>query len=68
MHGEVYVMPGEVKMSLSIEALDSGSAEERATFGLFSMTANVRLLTEGLTRRRDEESVVRIEWARMCRG
>lgn len=41
-------MSGEVKMSLSTEALDSGSAEERATFGLFSMTANERLLTEGV--------------------
>ena len=39
---------GEVKMSLSTEALDSGSAEERGTFGLFSMTANERLLTEGV--------------------
>ena len=35
-------------MSLSSENLDSGSAEERATFGLFSMTANERLLTEGV--------------------
>ena len=41
-------MSGEVKMSLSSESLDSGSAEERATFGLFSMTANERLLTEGV--------------------
>ena len=41
-------MSGEVKMSLSSEDLDSGSAEERATFGLFSMTANERLLTEGV--------------------
>ena len=41
-------MSGEVKMSLSSESPDSGSAEERATFGLFSMTANERLLTEGV--------------------
>ena len=37
-----------MKISLSTEALDFGSAEERATFGLFSMTANERLLTEGV--------------------
>ena len=41
-------MSGEVRMALSTEILDSGSAEERATFGLFSMTANERLLTEGV--------------------
>jgi len=41
-------MSGEVKMSLSTEVLDSGSAEERAAFGLFLMTANERLLTEGV--------------------
>ena len=41
-------MSGVVKMSLSTENMDSGSAEERATFGLFSMAANERLLTEGV--------------------
>ena len=40
-------MPGELTMSLSSETLASGSAEERATFGLFSMTANDRPLTAG---------------------
>ena len=35
-------------MSLSSENLGSGSAEERATFGLFSMAANERLLIEGV--------------------
>ena len=40
-------MPGELTISLSSEALDSGSAEERATFGMFVITANGRALTEG---------------------
>ena len=40
-------MFGDLTISLSPEALASGSAEERATFGLFAVTANDRLLTEG---------------------
>ena len=40
-------MPGELTISLSAEELASGSKEETATFGLFSMTANERLLTAG---------------------
>ena len=38
-------MPSELKISLSYEPLDEGSAEEKATFGMLSMTANGRLLT-----------------------
>ena len=41
-------MSGNLTISLSPETLDSGSPEERATFGLFAMTANDRLLTEGI--------------------
>ena len=41
-------MSGELNISLSSEILDSGPEEERATFGLLSMTANDRLLTEGI--------------------
>ncbi len=41
-------MPGELTVSLSFEELASGSTEEKATFGLFSVTANERLLTAGL--------------------
>ena len=41
-------MPNELVIALSPETLDAGSAEERATFGLFSMTANNHLLTEGV--------------------
>ena len=40
-------MSGALTISLSCETLDSGSEEERATFGLFAMTANDRLLTAG---------------------
>ena len=40
-------MFGDLTISLSPEALASGSVEERATFGLFAVTANNRLLTEG---------------------
>ena len=40
-------MSGTLTISLSRKPLDSGSEEERATFGLFSMTANDRLLTAG---------------------
>ncbi len=40
-------MAGELTVSLSTEKLASGSPEERATFGLFSVTANERLLTAG---------------------
>ncbi len=41
-------MPDRVTLSLSSESLVSGSDEERETFGLFEMTANDRLLTEGV--------------------
>jgi len=47
-------MPGELTVSLSTEELASGSPEERATFGLFSMTANERLLTAGQDSESDE--------------
>ena len=40
-------MIDELIVSLSPETLASGSAEERATFGLFSVVANEHLLTEG---------------------
>ena len=40
-------MSDEVTVSLSSEFLDFGSPEERATFGLFAMTANGHLLTAG---------------------
>lgn len=42
-----FKMSGELTVSLSCEKLETGSAEERATFGLFAMTANERLLTAG---------------------
>ncbi len=38
-------MPGELNISLSTETLDSGSPEEAATFGMFAITADDRLLT-----------------------
>ena len=38
-------MSGELTIALSSEESSSGSAEEQATFGLFSITANDRLLT-----------------------
>ena len=41
-------MPDHLTISLSSESLDIGPAEERATFGLFAITANDRLLTEGM--------------------
>ncbi len=40
-------MLGDLNVSLSCEELAFGPAEERATFGLFAMTANDRLLTGG---------------------
>ncbi len=47
-------MSGRLTVSLSSEALASGTEEERATFGLFAMTANDRLLTEGVDLDRGE--------------
>ncbi len=41
-------MSDELTISLTPEVLDSGSPEERATFGLLAMTANDRLLTQGV--------------------
>ena len=41
-------MSGELTISLSSEILDIGPTEERATFGLLAVTANDRLLTEGI--------------------
>lgn len=40
-------MSDHLTISLSSENFDTGSAEERATFGLFAITANDKLLTEG---------------------
>ena len=40
-------MPGSLNISLASKSLSSGTAEERATFGLLSIAANGRLLTEG---------------------
>ena len=40
-------MNGQLTVSLSPEVLNSGSPEERATFGLFAVTANDHLLTSG---------------------
>jgi len=40
-------MTGELAVSLSTEALDFGPAEERATSGLFAVTANGHPLTFG---------------------
>ena len=40
-------MPDELTFSLSVEELDSGPPEERATFGLLAIAANDRLLTAG---------------------
>ena len=42
-----FEMSGKLTVSLSVENLDSGSPEECATFGIFSVTANDRLLTAG---------------------
>lgn len=47
-------MSGELTISLSTEELASGSSEEKATFGLFSVTANERLLTAGQDCESDE--------------
>ena len=41
-------MPHNLTISLSSETLSAGPAEERATFGLLAITANDRLLTEGI--------------------
>ena len=41
-------MPDELTISISSESLDSGSDEERATFGMFVMAANGRPLTAGM--------------------
>ena len=41
-------MSDDLTISISAENLDSGPAEERATFGLLSVTANDNLLTEGV--------------------
>ena len=41
-------MPHDLTVSLSPGDLDSGSPEERATFGLLALTANDRLLTQGI--------------------
>ncbi len=40
-------MPGSLTISLTAESLDTGTLEEQATFGLFAVTANDRLLTAG---------------------
>lgn len=34
--------------SLEFESLDTGAAEERSTFGTFTVEVNGRLLTEGI--------------------
>ena len=47
-------MPNNLTISLSSENLAIGSAEERTTFGLFAITANNRLLTEGVDTDRQE--------------
>ena len=41
-------MPNDLTISLTPEVLGSGSPEERATFGLLALTANDRLLTQGI--------------------
>lgn len=41
-------MPGELTISVSSETLDSGLAEERATFGMFVVAASGRPLTAGV--------------------
>ena len=41
-------MPNDLTISLTPEVLDTGSPEERATFGLLALTANDRLLTQGI--------------------
>lgn len=41
-------MPNRLTISLSVENLSTGPAEETATFGLFAITANDRLQTEGI--------------------
>ena len=52
-------MSGNVTISLSAERLDSGTAEEQATFGLFAITANDRLLTEGAETGRNDNARLR---------
>ena len=41
-------IPNDLTISLTPEVLDTGSPEERATFGLLALTANDRLLTQGI--------------------
>ncbi len=41
-------LPSELTISLTTEVLDLGSPEERATLGLLALTANDRLLTQGI--------------------
>ena len=41
-------MSDHLTISLSSENFDTGSAEEKATFGLFAIAANDKLLTEGM--------------------
>lgn len=41
-------MPDDLTISLTPDVLDSGSPEERATFGLLAVKANDRLLTLGI--------------------
>ena len=41
-------MPNDLTISLTPEVLDTGSPEERATFGLLALKANDRLLTQGI--------------------
>ena len=47
-------MPNYLTISLTSEHLAAGSAEEGATFGLFAITANNSLLTEGVDMGRQE--------------
>ncbi len=46
-------MPNDLKISMLPEVLRSGSPEERATFGLLTVMANDRLLTQGIDTDRD---------------
>lgn len=47
-------MSDHLTISLSSENLDTGPEEERETFGLFAITANDKLLTEGMDTGRRE--------------
>ncbi len=47
-------MPHRLTISLSVEYLSTGSVEETATFGLFAITANDRLQTEGIDSEHNE--------------